>query len=309
MMNRIIKNRNNVIPFLGLVVAVVFFQVTSGGRLISGRNSVVLLNEVFNVVIGASGVLFLMAQGDLDFSMGAIVGLSGTIAAIAANHIAGLALPVALITGFACGAVNGLVCAGFGIPSFITTLGMSFVLKGFMVMLLGSGSMGIPFELNEFDTTPIRFFTMLAVILICWAVFGYSRFGKQCSAVGSHATVARQAGINVFRTRFLGFAISGLACGLVSFFSIIRGGTVSTSTGSGFEVNVLNAMMIGGMSITGGWNSKYRYVVIGSLLMAVVSDGLSLWGIDLMTQELIMGCIFIFAVAISFDRRSVAVIK
>lgn len=306
---KLLKQKNSVIPFVGLVLAIILFQVTSGGRLLSQRNSIVLLNEVFNVIIGASGVLFLMSQGNLDFSMGAIVGMAGAVAANASNTNMAMTLPVALLIGIICGAINGIISAGFGVPSFIATLGMSFVLKGITVMMLNAGSIGIPFELSSFDTVPIRFTTMILVFMITYIIFTYTKLGKQSCAVGSQSTVAKQAGVNVFWVRMFGFMISGLACGLIGFFSIIRGCTASTTTGSGFEIDVLNAMMVGGMAITGGWNSKFRYVIIGSLLMAVVSDGLTLWGIDLFTQQLIKGCIFIIAVALSFDRKNVAVIK
>lgn len=308
-LKKLFKYRSSFFPFIGLVFAVILFQVTSGGRLLTQRNSTVLLNEVFNVIIGSSGVIFMMSQGNLDFSMGAIVGTAGAIAASASNFNVALTLPVALIVGFICGSINGLISAGFGVPSFITTLGMSFVLKGTTTMLLNAGSIGIPFQMSNYDTTNIRFTVIVLVVIAAYVIFTFTPFGKQSRAVGSQPTAAKQSGVNVFWIKMWGFIISGVICGLIGFFCIIRGCTASTNTGFGTEINVLNAMMLGGMTISGGWSSKFRCVILGSFLMAVVTDGLTLWNIDLFTQELIQGCIFIISVALSFDRKNVTVIK
>lgn len=297
------------LPFAGLVAIIIFFELTSGFRLLTTGNSIVLVNEVFSVAIGATGVLFLMSQGNIDFSMGAVVGIVGALAASISGVNMFLTLPAALFFGLLIGAVNGFIHARFNIPAFISTIGMSFVLKGISTVVLDSGSIGVPFELNRYDSIFIRFTLLFAVLIIGFILFEYTRLGKHSRAIGSQMEAANQSGVDIFKVKIISFMLSGLACGIVGFFSIIRSSTASATTGTGFEVDVLLALMLGGLPITGGWNSRFRNVVVGSFIMAVVTNGLTLWGIDSFTQQLIKGIIFIAAVALSFDRKSITVIK
>lgn len=300
---------HQVIPFVGMVLVVVFFEIVSGGKIFSAINAPVLLDEIFSIAIGSAGVLFLMSQGSLDFSLGAIVGFAGAVAAIASKSNLALTLPVALLVGAAVGFLNGWIHAKFHVQSFITTLAMSFILQGLTTVVLGSGSVGVSFKLSVIDVAPVKLAVLLVVFAVVFYLFEYTRFGKECRAIGSQEEAARQSGVDVFKVKVLSFITSGLACGLVGFFSIVHACTASYDTGSGFQVDVLNAVLIGGLSLTGGCSSKFCTVVIGSIIMGVIANGMTLWGIDAMTQQLVKGVIFILAVAISFDRKSATVIQ
>ena len=109
--------------------------------------------------------------------------------------------------------------------------------------------------------------------------------------------------------KFMPFVISGSLAGLLSFFSLIRTGTASTNTGSEMLMNVLNAVLLGGMPISGGANTKFRAVIIGSLTMTVLSNGMAMLGVDSYNRQLIKGIVFITAVALSADRRSTNIVK
>lgn len=93
------------------------------------------------------------------------------------------------------------------------------------------------------------------------------------------------------------------------FFTLVRACTASSKTGNAFEFDVLLAVLFGGMPLSGGWNVKFRAAIIGSVAMALLKSGMSLVGIDGLTQQVVQGIILIIVVAISFDRRSAAVIK
>ena len=107
----------------------------------------------------------------------------------------------------------------------------------------------------------------------------------------------------------LSFGFVGLICGLVGFFTLVRACTASSKTGNAFEFDVLLAVLFGGMPLSGGWNVKFLSAIVGSVAMALLKSGMSLVGIDGLTQQVVQGIILIVVVAISFDRRSVAVIK
>jgi ribose transport system permease protein len=298
---------SQIMPFLGLIIVVMFFEIVSGGRLLTINNSKVLLNEVFSIGLGAA-VVFLMSQGNMDFSLGAVVGLAAALAAIASGISPAFLFPAAILAGLLLGSINGFIYAKLKIPAFIATLAMSFVIKGMTSVLL-NGSRGIPFKMNKFDNPILKMVVFFGILIICYIVFEYTSYGKQSRAAGSLPEAARQSGVNLFKVRLISFIISGGVCGLVAFFSLVRSCTASNTTGSGFEFNVLLALMIGGLSLTGGWPVKFRSVVIGSITMAIISNGMTLWGIDGFTQQLVKGLIFIVAVMISFDRKNVSVIK
>ena len=103
--------------------------------------------------------------------------------------------------------------------------------------------------------------------------------------------------------------IMGGICGLVAFFSLIRSGTASITTGTGFEVNSLNAILIGGMAIVGGTTSKYRSAVIGALILGILTVGMSLASVSSLNQQLVEGFVYLFAICMTFDRKGMAVVK
>ena len=103
--------------------------------------------------------------------------------------------------------------------------------------------------------------------------------------------------------------ISGLLCGLAGFFSLVRTCTASSKTGDAFEFEVLLAVLFGGMPLSGGGSVKFRAAIVGSIAMAVMQNGMSLMGIDGLTQQLVQGIILIVVVVISFDRKNTVVIK
>lgn len=307
------ENKRNklleIVPFIGLLFVIIFFQIVSQGKLISVGNRTVLINQIFSTAIGATGVIFVMAQGNLDFSMGAIVGIVAAAAALVSKQNILLTLPVAILLGGSIGAINGFAHTILKVPAFIATVCVSFILKGITNIVLDSGSLGANFKLGVYDTVLIKTVTLIIIMIVGFIIFEFYTFGKHSRAIGAREEVAKQSGVNIIKTKILAFMASGVACGIVAFFSIARSSTASTSTGANFEVDVLIALMLGGLPVTGGWNSRFRNAVIGSMIMAIVANGLTLWGINTFDQQLIRGFVFIVAVAVSFDRKNVVIIK
>ncbi len=296
------------LPFIGVIVVAVFFQIMTGGRLLTLGNSKTLLNEIFSIGLATAGIIFVMAQGELDFALGSMIALAGGLGALAARINPYLLIPVSLLAGIAMGVINGFVVARLNAPSFVATLAMSFAYKGLVIFAL-DGSIGIPYELGAFDNNALKLVVFVVVMVIGYIVFEHTKFGKHCRAIGTLPEAARQAGVNLDKTRWIAFIISGFMCGVIAFFSVVRTCTAGTTNGGGMELNALIALMVGGMSITGGWSSRFRTAIIGCLMMGIISNGMTIWGIDGVAQEFVRGVIFIIAVTLSFDRKEVTVIK
>ena len=138
---------SDIIPVLGLILVLVFFNAVSGGKVFTKTNFNTLFNEAFSLLIVTYALIFVMAQGKNDMSLGGVVALAAALAAHASSISGNLVLPVALLVGLLCGLLNGLIVTEFRIDSFIATIAMSFILKGFVELLLQSGVQSIPIKM------------------------------------------------------------------------------------------------------------------------------------------------------------------
>lgn len=302
------ENFLNNFAFFGLLLVLVLFEILTKGKLLGQRNLMNIFNNFFNIALCAVMYAFVMALGEVDLSVGATVGFSAAVAAFSAEISVYLILPAALLTGLAVGALNGFATAYLGVESFIGTLAVSFVFRGLTTYFL-NGSVGIPIGMRVFDGEWVKVAVFLAVLLVAWLLYEKCIFGKHCRAVGASHEAARQSGVNVQKTRMAAFTLVGLVCGLIGFFMLVRACTASSKTGNAFEFDVLLAVLFGGMPLSGGWPVKFKSAIIGSLAMAILKSGMSLIGIDGLTQQVVQGIILIIVVVISFDRRNAGVIK
>jgi len=304
------KNARSIISFLGLALVVIILEIASGGALLQPSNVSTIVNEVFVLMIGSCAMVFLMAQGCMDLSMMGNVAFSCVFAVYAAKINPFLAIPVGIAVGLAIGLINGLIHTYGKIHSLITTIGMSFVLAGLMMVAMNNqGTVPAPIEMIKMDSTVLRIVVLVIVGVVGWVLFERTRCGKYCKALGSNLEAARQSGINVNKVKILTFVLVGGICGMLSFFSILRTGTASSSVATGTQFNILIAVLLGGVSITGGSTSKFRAAIIGSLTMAFLSVGMTLCSVDVTMQQLIRGAIFLGIVTLTYDRQGIVIIK
>lgn len=297
------------IPFLGLVIVCIYFQIATKGKLISQSNIKAFSNFAFQMVIPACGAVFLMSQGELDYSMSGNICICAVFAAMASHIHPALAIVVALLCGTLIGWINGTVTVRFGLHSFIATLAASFMYDGLASVLLGGGSITANYDLKKADTLGLKYGIIISFLIATWIVLSYTPFGKHCRAIGAKKEVASQSGVNVKKEQMAAFLICGFSCGVMACFTLIRTCSASTVSGGMTQLNTILALLLGGVPFSGGWSSKFRCVLIGSMLMAVVVSGLTLMNIPPNTQQVIKGILFVIAVAISFDRKNTAVIK
>ena len=303
------KTVRSVVPFLGLIFIIVFFQIISGGKLLSQANLKTFANYAFQILVPACGALFLMTQGNLDYSMAGMVCVSAALGAKVSQTSILLAILVILGSSMLMGALNAGACVFLGVPSFIATLATSFVYTGLASVLLGGGALTANFAFKNADTLFNKYGAILIVLVVTFIVFTYTPFGKHCCALGAKKEVAHQSGVNVTLERVLPFVISGFSCGLLAIFTLVRTCSAATSSGSGTQINTMLALLLGGIPFSGGWTSKFRSVIVGGLIMAVVTNGLILINMGSESQQMIKGVLFIIAVALSFDRKNTAVLK
>lgn len=302
-------NFKTLFPMLGLIGVIVFFQIVTGGKVFQGKNIMAVINSSFFILIATVAFSFIMAVGNLDLSMGTVMAVSCTCAAVVAKISPFLALPVAIVVGAIFGAFNGFVHADMKLGSLIATMTTQSIFSGILVLILNGGTLSAPIAMLKWNTMTLKIAAMVIIVLLGLYLFNFTAYGKQCRAVGSCAEAARLSGISVRKVKYLTFINMGAVMGVLGFFSLIRTGTASATTGSDLMMNVWCAALLGGLPLSGGSAAKFKSVLIGSFTMAFLANGMTLMGLLTRDKQLIQGIVFLLAVAISFDRKHMTVIK
>lgn len=308
---RFILSKNElgaVIPLVALCVIVAFINP----RFFSIANFLDILRTTsFFVLIGVA-LTFLMTAGGMDLSVGSTLSMAGVVAAYCSR----IGLPVivcvivALLAGALVGAFNGFAIVKMGQPPFITTMAVDYIVKGAIVLATGgdtvtgvSSSFKQIGQYNFFDTIPIPILYGIILVIIGYILLMKTKLGRAVSAIGGNQETAHLAGISVTKIRFLIFvAVSVCAslCGVI-YAARFSGGMVST--GDGYNLKIMGAVIIGGTSWKGG-NGTILGTVLGCLLMTVITNFLVMCGVSTQAQQLIFGIILVIAIFIDKWRRT-----
>lgn len=255
----------------------------------------------------AFAMAMLIVAGEIDLSVGAIIALASTVMGLA--MAAGASTPVlvalGLGTGVLCGAFNGLLVARFGLPSIVVTIGTMSLFRGISYIVLGDGAFtGYPDSFAWFGQGYV--FWVITVELVIFAlaalIFGVllhrTSFGRMVQAIGNNATAARFSGIRVERVRFILFLLTGLMSGIAAVCLTSRLGSTRPSIASGFELEVVTIVVLGGVSILGGSGSILG-VVLAAVVMGLVTFGLGLLNVPGIVMSIVVGALLIAVIALS----------
>lgn len=308
------KNKINIkslIPYLGLITIILVFEIGSNGGLLTFRNIKVIFSSMYIYLIAALGTSFVLAIGRMDFSIGSLVGVTATAAAMISKATENLWL--CILAALAIGALSGLLISGlhvvFRLNPFIVSITFLFAFRGLTWVLNNNGSIAMPITMYKYDNYTFKVLVTLICLLLIIFLFNYTKLGRSCKAVGSGELAARQSGIAVNKVKIAAYMLSGVFAGLAGVLTLIKSGTSYTTTGNMFEVDVLIALTLGGMPLTGGSNAKIRAAILGSISLAILGNGLVMCGVNDKWQEAVKGFILLAIVAISFERSNVAVIE
>jgi len=292
-----------------LAVLALAFSLSSD-KFLSGPNLESILVSVAVLGTIALAVNQVILCGEIDISTGSMLGLCAVAAGAVAISTGGLILP--LLTGVAvgalCGAINGLLVTLGRIPSIIVTLGMLYALRGVILLVTGGTWItGIPDSTTVVGTGTVLgvgypVIILFVLFLVMELVSRHSTWGRNVFAVGGNRRAARFAGLPIDRTRFLAFVLVGVFVGIASIIYMGRAGSVQTNTGTGLELQVVAAVVIGGTSISGGRGSALA-ALTGAVLIGVILNGLILLGVPGTWQQAVLGALILLAVATDVLRR------
>jgi ribose/xylose/arabinose/galactoside ABC-type transport system permease subunit len=296
------------------IVLVAFF--TLGDRsFLSAYNMQTILNASAILLAVGLGQVCVILTGGIDLSVGSIMSLVSVVLMLTMKSLGIWSIPLVLLLGIAAGMVNGIIVSKLRIPSFIATLGTQGILLS-VAYLLSAAPLSVPdngyaiLDLVNGQIGPAK-----NVWLIGLAVFGgyytmqrYTRMGRTIMYIGANERMSFLSGLAIDRTRVAAFAFSG-------FGAAVAGVILSSTLFSGYPtiggVYVLNSIavvVVGGTAMTGGAGGMLN-TLIGSLIMGILNNGMTVIGIDVYAQQVFLGVLIIVAVAVTFDRKKLAIIK
>jgi simple sugar transport system permease protein len=289
-----------------LVLLTVIFEIRSDGVFLSAENLRGMLGLLPEVGLVSIGVAVLMICGEFDLSVGSMFALMPVSVALMTNR--GIPFIPAMLLGLAIAAAvgfaNGFITLTFNIPSFITTLGMLFIVRSLTVVITGgfppllSGDLPID-VFTQFVgpggmiRTSFIWFVVLAVI--AGAMLGSTNFGNWIRATGGLFDAAAAMGVPVWRVKMICFVMCSMLAGFGGTIQVFRLGAPLPSIGDGLELQAVAAAVIGGTALTGGVGTVLG-AVVGALLIRVIDNGLVLSQVDANWFKCAVGALTIFAV-------------
>ena len=297
----------SLLPIIGLVLVFIVFNTLTKGRMLSKLS--MAMSSVYVTMIASTGVFFVMTMGGLDFSQGSILGMASIVVCLVSKTSIPLAVVAGIGTGAAIGAINGFFYVNRKIKSFIVTICTMFLFRGIIKYLTSNAPVQGSAKLIMLNTDKLKVICTLIVIVIGFIAFNFTRFGISLKAIGAGEKAAKFAGIRTNRMKFLVYVLAGAITGFAAFINSIKVGSVTASGGNQVETQILIALVLGGMPISGGAKARFVNIIIGSMLYVVLSSGLNMVGLSTQTQQLIQGVVFLVFVAVFADRESLAVIK
>lgn len=288
-----------------LVVMAIAMTIASPVFLDLGNIQAILVGLSIEGTI-AVGMMLLLISGGLDLSVGSTLGFTGVVTGLSlqAGFPVVLAILTGLIAALGVGLVNALLIAKMRINPFITTLGMSMAIRGLLLVIAhGRAVLNLPASFNAIGQGDLfgfqyPIFILIAIVIIGDILLRHARFFRQSYYIGGNEKAARLSGINVDFVKIVNYCIVALLAGVAGILSTARFGTSSVTIGTGVELRVITATIIGGASLNGGEGSIIG-AFLGALFMGMLANALNLLGVDPYWQNLITGVILI--VAVLFD--------
>jgi rhamnose transport system permease protein len=291
---------------LVLIASIVFGTVQSPHFLTSTDIFFIGLN-MGEIAIMALPLTLIVMTGEIDLSVASMLGLSSTLVGYFFKHgwPIGLAVLAVLVVGALGGALNGVLVTKLGLPSIAVTIGTLTLFRGIAEVVLGTQSVGgYPASLTKIGVTPIphtKLAYSMGIFLVMAVVFGVvlhaTPVGRSITATGLQAEAARFSGIRVNRIRFNLYVLSGVVCALAGVLWTLRFATSRYDAGTGLELTVVAAVLLGGVSIFGGRGTIFG-VVIAILVIGCLQQALTLMNVDKQVQNILTGGLLLVSVIV-----------
>ncbi|MCM3118079.1 ribose ABC transporter permease [Neobacillus sp. MER 74] len=306
MMNFVLSNSGILIALISLIV---FFAITTS-TFMTPSNLLNVLRQISINAIIAFGMTFTILITGIDLSVGSVLAASQVITI--GLLFMGVPIVPALFGGILIGAVlgfiNGFVITKGKIPPFIVTLSMMIMARGLSYVLTGGRPMSFNNDVLSFigngyiGPIPVPVIIMILCLIITSFVLNKTRFGRHVYAIGGNREAARFSGIHISKIEIIVYTISGVLAGLSGVILAARMSSAQPTSGNGFELDAIAAVVLGGTSFSGGIG-KIGGVFIGALIIGVLNNGLNLLHVSSYWQMIIKGLVIVTAVYVDSVKK------
>lgn len=309
-----LEQKTTILPIILLVCEIAFFAAVNPNFL-RPENFVAIGDEMALILPLALAGTFIIMMGSFDLSITSILALSGITVALYYPRLGFTGIYLGIIVGLVLGIANGLIFVYAQIPSFIVTIGTMVTYQGIALILMNGGqSIQIytpafrAISTSKVGGVDFMIIWSLAILLVSYYVLSRTKFGRQTYAVGANIEAARRAGIDIRKQRIIGFAISGLICGLAGVIYVTYSSQANPGMGSNLLLPAVAAMVVGGNPITGGVGGAHR-TLLGAIVLSILTNGLVILVIPINVQTIIFGIVVVLTIAATLDRQRVKLIR
>ena len=296
----------------GLLVLIATYYIIGGikdANVAYGLKAVV--NQSVVVALVATGAVFIYTLGSFDISLGAATGVSALLGAMAYNATGSLivmflvCVGVALLIGF----INSSLASVFNLPIFVTTVAMMSVLSALMLILIGLNGAGDTIKVKAkavkpLDNIPFKVVVLIAYVTLCWFVFTLLPVGRQSKFIGGNPVCANLSGISARKMAVVAAMISAVGVGLGAFLTIVYAPTLNKDVASSIGMDVIIAIVFGGMPVSGGPRSRITAAVVGAFSMGFLTQIMTMLNLGSGFGQMIKAAIFLAVVFIAMgDQR------
>lgn len=308
--NRFLQSTIQYAGLIGVLMVLIAVFSLASNNFFRVSTLITIANQVPDLTFLAVGMTLVLIVGGIDLSVGSLLALSSAVMGVLMVRMdwpIWFAFPCALLVSGFCGSINGVVSVGFGIPSFIVTLGMLEIARGATKVVSESQSIYIGGRVEWFGQ-PLSgvllspaFLVALSTVVLGQLLLTRTVFGRYCIAIGTNAEAVRMSGIRCAPYSIAVFVISGFLCGMAGLAQTSRMSTADPNGAVGIELAAIAACVIGGTSLMGGRGSVISSF-IGVLIIQVLQTGLAQLGVNDEYKQIITGAVIIVAVLLDAVR-------
>lgn len=303
----------NLTPFMGLLLLFATFMVLGTVKDINiayGMKTIV--NQSIVVAIVATGAVFIYTLGSFDISLGASAAVSALTGGMAYNATGNLFVAFLVCIGLAVAIslFNSVLASVFNLPVFVTTIAMLSVLNALVLVLIkinGTGDeIAVPSQaVKSLDTIGFKLAVLIVYWCLCAFIFCFTKIGRKQKMLGGNPVCAKLTGISDKKMAIIAFAMAGIGVGLGAFVSIVYAPTLTRNTASSVGMDVIIAIVFGGMPVSGGARSKIQSAVIGAFSMTFLSQIMTILNLNSGIGQMVKAAIFLLVVFVAtFNQRN-----
>lgn len=298
----------NYFPIIGLVLVVVVFAILTHGKILAPATLQGMLATVMQTALVAIGSVFVFGSGCFDMSMGGTLCMSAVV-----GCYVGIATGSAVMIFLACLAVSlvlnvlkGIFASYVEVPLFIVTIVLGSVLSALVLVMMGtettiffSSSVKPILTLSPSQLTALNLGVLVVYFAVCLVLFNYTRLGREIKLLGGNPSTFRQTGLSATKVKILAFVVAAFGVALAAFVMLMRSRTAGSATGGSMGTDVMVALVLGGMPLTGGPRSRISAGLVGAATITVLNMGLTMLGLSTAMVQIFRAIVFMAVVYVA----------